>query len=62
MLRFYSNEVKDKQENQVTYTYKLIEAKGFMQAKKMKEREDRHYQMINCTEILLYDPFCMLFC
>ena len=31
---FYSNKVKDKQEKQVTHTYKLIEAKGFMEATK----------------------------
>ena len=32
--RFYSNKVKDKQEKQVTHTYNLIEAKGFMEATK----------------------------
>ena len=32
--RFYSSKNKDKQEKQVTYTYHLIEAKGFMKATK----------------------------
>ena len=33
-VRFDSNKVKDKQEKQVTRTYDLIEAKGFMEATK----------------------------
>ena len=33
-VRFYLNKVKDKQEKQVTRTYHLIEAKGFMDATK----------------------------
>ena len=32
--RFFSNKVKDKQEKQVTHTYKLSKAKGFMKATK----------------------------
>ena len=28
---------------------------------KMKQREDRDYRMINCRELLLCDPFCLLF-
>ena len=31
---FYSNKVKDKEEKQVTHTYPLIKAKGFMEATK----------------------------
>ena len=30
-VRFYSSKVSDKQEKQVTHTYKLIEAKRFME-------------------------------
>ena len=33
-VRFHLNKVKDKQEKQVTHTYNLIEAKGFMEATK----------------------------
>ena len=33
-VRSYSNQVKDKQERQVTHTYNLIEAKGFKKATK----------------------------
>ena len=40
-VRFYSNKVKDKQEEQVTHTYNLIEAKRFMEATKSnKEKID----------------------
>ena len=31
---FYSNKVKDKQEQKVTYTYHLFEATNFMEATK----------------------------
>ena len=31
---FYSNKVKDKEENHVTHTYPLIKAKRFMEATK----------------------------
>ena len=31
---FYSNELKDKEEKQVTHTYPLIKAKSFMEATK----------------------------
>ena len=30
-VRFYLSKIKDKQEKQVTHTYKLIEAKRFME-------------------------------
>ena len=33
-VRFHSSKVKDEQEKQVTHTYNLIEAKGFMEATK----------------------------
>ena len=33
-VSFYLNKIKDKQENQVAHTYKLIEAKIFMEATK----------------------------
>ena len=40
-VRFYSSINKDKQEKQVTHTYKLIEAKHFMEATKWnKEKVD----------------------
>ena len=40
-VRFYLSKVKDKQEKQVTYTYHLIKAKGFMEAIKWnKEKID----------------------
>ena len=38
-VRFYSNKVKDKQEKQVSHTYNLIEAKGFIEpTKRNKEK------------------------
>ena len=33
-VSFYLNKIKDKQENKVAHTYKLIEAKIFMEATK----------------------------
>ena len=46
---------------QATHTYTLIEAKMFMEAKKkMKQREDRYYQMIICRELLQCVPFCLV--
>ena len=36
---FYSNKVKDNQENQVTHTYPLIKAKRFMEATKWVKEE-----------------------
>ena len=56
----YSHKVKDKQEMQATHTYPLIEAKIFMDAKKMKQIGDKHYQMIISTELLPCVPFCLL--
>ena len=44
---FFSNTVKHKQEKQDMHTYNLIEAKSFYGSEKMKQREDRHYQMIS---------------
>ena len=37
-VRFYSNKVKDKQEQQVMHTYNLIEAKSFMEAQNETKR------------------------
>ena len=34
MFALIQNKVKDKQEKQVTHTYNLIKAKGFMEATK----------------------------
>ena len=40
-VRFHSSKVKDKQEKQVTHTYKLIEAKRFMETTEWnKEKVD----------------------
>ena len=58
MLLFYLNKIKDKQENQVAHTYKLIGAKNVHGSDKMKEGEDRHHQMISFRELL---P-CVLLC
>ena len=44
---FFSNSVKHKQEKQGMHTYNLIEAKSFYGSEKMKQRDDRHYQMIS---------------
>ena len=45
---------------QATHTYTLIEAEIFMEAKKKKQREDRHYQMLTSGELLPCVPFCLL--
>ena len=37
-VSFYLNKIKDKQENQVAHTYKLIEAKFFMKATKRNKQ------------------------
>ena len=57
MFAFFSNKGKDKQENQVKHTYALIEAKFFHESDKMKQKEDRHYQMISCRELLPFVSF-----
>ena len=57
---FYFNKVKDKQEKQVTHTYQLTQAKHVYGRDKMKQREDRHHQMISSSALLPYVPFCLL--
>ena len=46
-IPLHSNELKDKQEKQVTHTHHLIQAKNFYGRDKMKQREDRHYEIVS---------------
>ena len=50
---FYSNKVKNEQENQFTDTYALLNAKNFHGSDKMKRGEDTHYQMLSSRELLI---------
>ena len=57
---FYLNKVKDQQEMQATHTYNLIKGKIFMEAKKLKKKEDCRYEMIISRELLPCVLFCLL--